>query len=269
MSYMDYYAISNIGKLRSSNEDYFHSEDNLFIVADGLGGHNAGEIASKNAVIYFVEYFKNLLNKKKADIFIIKPETKSNNNLAKKISKNSPLDEIQKIMIESIEFANNKIYQMGLENVNYSGMGTTFTCLFIKNKKGYVIHVGDSRLYIYRDCCLNLLTEDHTFVFSLYKKGAITYEEMFAHPQRNYLTGIIGESEISTLECFKFDLMNDDIILLCSDGLSSMVDDNSIKSIIEKSKNKSPKQIADILVKKANKNGGNDNITVIILKESG
>jgi protein phosphatase len=266
---MEYYAISDIGKSRSSNEDCFHSEDNLFIVADGMGGHNAGEVASKNAVIYFVECFKNLLNENKPDGIIEKPETTNTNKLAKRISKNTSLDKIQKIMIESIEFANSKIYQMGLENEEFSGMGTTFTCLFTKDKKGYVIHIGDSRLYIYRDCNLNLLTEDHTFVFSLYKSGAITYEEMFDHPQRNYLTGVIGESEISTLECFKFDLAKDDIILLCSDGLSSMIDDYSIKAVMDKFKDKSPKNIAEILVKKANKNGGKDNITVIILKESG
>ncbi len=262
---MEYYALSDIGKLRASNEDFYHAENNLMIVADGMGGHNAGEIASRYAVKYFVEHFNELLssriNKDKKKEQVEKP-----NNLSKIISKNNTADKIQKILIESIEYANSKIYRMGLENEEYSGMGTTFTCLFIENEKGYVVHVGDSRLYLFRNSELNLLTEDHTFVFALYKKGAITYEEMFSHPQRNYLTGIIGENDISTLECFKFDLLKDDVAFICSDGLSSMVYDDSIKKILEKSKHKTSKEIAENLVKKAIKNGGNDNITVIVIK---
>ncbi|MDD3520827.1 MAG: Stp1/IreP family PP2C-type Ser/Thr phosphatase [Actinomycetota bacterium] len=262
---MEYYALSDIGKFRSSNEDSYYAEKDLLIVADGMGGHNAGEVASKYAITYFVEHFQSLLsNKPEANGKAIQIEKA--NNISKKISKNSNADEIQKMMVESIEYANTKIYKMGLENEEYSGMGTTFTCLFIKNEKCYVAHVGDSRLYLYRNSELSLLTEDHTFVFALYKKGAITYEELFTHPQKNYLTGIIGENDISSLECFKFDLLKNDIIFICSDGLSSMVYDDSIRKILDKSKSKSPREIAENLVKKAIKNGGNDNITVIVIK---
>jgi serine/threonine protein phosphatase PrpC len=262
---MEYYALSDIGKLRTSNEDSYHAESNLMIVADGMGGHNAGEIASRFAIKYFVEHFTNLLScrntKNNEKVHAEKPK-----NITKMISRNNNADKIQKMLIESIEYANSNIYKMGLENEDYSGMGTTFTGLFIENEKGYVIHVGDSRLYLFRDLELSLLTEDHTFVFELYKKGAITYEELFSHPQKNYLTGIIGENDISALECFKFELLKDDIIILCSDGLNSMVHDDLIKKILEKSKNKNSKEIAENLVKKAIKNGGNDNITVIALK---
>jgi len=262
---MEYYAISDIGKLRSTNEDCYYAENNLFIVADGMGGHNAGEIASRYAIDYFIEHFTGLLasHSVQSDRKI---QTEKTNNISKIISKNNSADKIQKMLIESIEYSNSQIYRMGLENEEYNGMGTTFTCLFIKNEKCYVVHVGDSRLYLFRDSDLNLLTEDHTFVFALYKKGAITYKELFTHPQRNYLTGIIGENDISTLECFKFDLQKDDIICICSDGLSSMVYDTSIRQIIEKSKNKTARLIAENLVKKASKNGGNDNITVIVIK---
>jgi len=182
-------------KFRSSNEDFYYAENNLLIVADGMGGHNAGEIASKYAISYFVEHFKSLLSSRVKENSE-KKQIEKTNNLSKMISKNNTADKIQKMMIESIEYANSKIYKMGLENEEYSGMGTTFTCLFIKNEKCYVVHVGDSRLYLYRNSELNLLTEDHTFVFALYKKGAITYKELFSHPQRNYLTGIIGKNEI-------------------------------------------------------------------------
>ena len=155
---------------------------------------------------------------------------------------------------------------MGLENEEYSGMGTTLTGLYVKNEKCYVVHVGDSRLYLFRDGRLKLLTEDHTFVFALYKKGAITYEELFSHPQRNYLTSVLGENELSSLESFRFDFLKDDIICICSDGMSTMINDNATEKILQKFKNETSKKIAEQLVKKALKNGGSDNITVIILK---
>ena len=136
----------------------------------------------------------------------------------------------------------------------------------IFNSNAFVIHIGDSRLYLFRENSLNLLTEDHTLVFALYKSGAISYEDTFSHPQRNYLTGVLGENEISSLECFKFKLQESDIILICSDGLNSMIKDSSIKDALEKSQGKSAQIIAKKFIKQANKNGGLDNITVIIIK---
>ena len=264
-TYMEYFALSDIGKIRASNEDFFYAENNLFIVADGMGGHNAGEIASKSAVNYFIKHFTKLVSEQHRKTRENSEERKIN-NFSKIISKKSTEDEIQSALISSVKYANDKIFRMGLDNEEYSGMGTTFTCLFIKNEKCYVVHVGDSRLYLFRDFRLKLLTEDHTFVFALYKKGAITYEELFSHPQRNYLTSVIGENELSALESFTFDLLKEDIICICSDGMSSMLDDSAIEQILQKSKSKTAKKITDILIKKTLKNGGNDNITVIVLK---
>ncbi|MCE5329277.1 Stp1/IreP family PP2C-type Ser/Thr phosphatase [bacterium] len=250
---MDYFAISDIGKSRQNNEDcYLADGSNLFIVADGMGGHKAGEIASRIAIDNFSSFFKKKyehhLNKKATDTDEINDKN------------------IQKLLIDAVNDANKKIYDLGSKNEDMSGMGTTLTSLFILNSSAYVTHVGDSRLYLFRKDKLNLLTEDHTLVFQLYKRGVISYEDTFSHPQRNYLTGVLGGNEISSLECFKFTFESDDIIIICSDGLNSMIKDISIENILKKLKNKTARDIAQKLVLTANKKGGNDNITVIILK---
>lgn len=250
---MDYFAISDTGKSRQNNEDYYLADkSNLFIVADGMGGHKAGEIASKTAIELFSSFFKK--------------------NYEDAVSKISPGksdltdNDIQKILIDAAGAANKKIYDLGSKNEEMSGMGTTLTALFILNNNAYVSHIGDSRLYLFRNDKLNLMTEDHTLVFQLYKRGVISYDDTFSHPQRNYLTGVLGENDISSLECFKFTLAPDDILLICSDGLNSMIKDSLIESILKKLKIKTAHDIAQKLVLRANKNGGNDNITVIILK---
>jgi len=260
---MDYFAITDIGKYRQNNEDYYFAdgENNLFIVADGMGGHNAGEIASKIAVDNFSSYF--LKNLKKIASYNSKIIKKNNNQYPNNLLSK---DDIQKLLINSAIFANKKIYTMGIKNIEMSGMGTTFTSVYIFNNKAYVLHIGDSRLYIYRKNEFNLITEDHTLVYQLYKSGAISYEDTFNHPQRNYLTSILGENEISTMQYLDLELLKDDILLLCSDGLNSMVKDKNIKNIIDKLKKENAQIIANKLVSQANINGGKDNITVIVIK---
>jgi len=250
---MDYFAISDKGKSRHNNEDcYLADKNNLFIVADGMGGHKAGEIASKTAIELFSSFFK------KNYEYAVSKSSPGKSDLAD--------NDIQKILIDAAGAANEKIYDLGSKNEEMSGMGTTLTALFILNNNAYVSHIGDSRLYLFRNDKLNLMTEDHTLVFQLYKRGVISYDDTFSHPQRNYLTGVLGENDISSLECFKFSLEPDDILLICSDGLNSMIKDSLIESILKKLKIKTAHDIAQKLVLRANKNGGNDNITVIILK---
>jgi len=255
---MDYFALSDTGKYRQNNEDSYFADDEscLFIVADGMGGHQAGEIASKTAVDNFSSYFINNLNKNN-----FRYSENDANDENKEIN-----ESIQKILIDSAAYANKKIYNLGLKNKHLAGMGTTLTSVFIFNNNAYVLHVGDSRLYLFRENNLNLLTEDHTLVFQLYKKGIISYEDTFSHPQRNYLTSVLGENEISNLECFKVQLYKGDIMLLCSDGLNSMIKDNAIKDIMNKFKDKTAQNIAEKFILHANKNGGKDNITAIIIK---
>jgi PPM family protein phosphatase len=257
---MEYFALSDIGKNRQNNEDCYltDAENSLFIVADGMGGHNAGEVASKAAIDNFVLHFKKKFNKKNFNLTV---SSIASDKKKKKIEENIP-----KILIDSASYASEMVYKLGSKRDDLNGMGTTLTGVFIFNSNAYVIHVGDSRLYLFRERNLSLLTEDHTMVFALYKKGAITYEDTFSHPQRNYLTGVLGENELTSLDCFKFKLQENDIIFICSDGLNSMIKDSSIKDILAKLQGKSAEIIANKFIRQANKNGGADNITVIIIK---
>jgi len=167
---MEYYGASERGIIRENNEDYLHVEEGLFIVADGMGGHRAGEVASSLSVEFFLKAFED--------------------------SRKGISDETaRKALQDSIISANYKVYKSSLNNPDYYGMGTTFTaCLIIANKAHFV-HVGDSRAYIYRNSGLELLTSDHTFVGEMFRRGEITYEETFDHPQRNYLTNVLGVAE--------------------------------------------------------------------------
>jgi len=235
---MEYFAATDIGNYRDKNEDFYFCNDNLFIVADGMGGHKAGEIASKTAVENFVEYFQNSL-------------------------KNNPQN-IREFMITSVNFANSKVVKLSQGKEDYSGMGTTFTGCYIDCSKAHVIHVGDSRLYLKNSREFKLLTSDHTIVGELFRKGRLTYEETFDHPQKNYLTNVLGIGDELTPDYFSFDLGENDIILLCSDGLNSMLRDPFILKIINQFKN--PEKITEKLIYWAKNKGGLDNITIISIK---
>jgi PPM family protein phosphatase len=235
---MEYFAATDIGNYRDKNEDFYFCNDNLFIVADGMGGHKAGEIASRTAVENFIEYFKNSL-------------------------KNNPQN-IQEFMITSVNFANSKVVKLSQGKKDYSGMGTTFTGCYIDGNKAHVIHVGDSRLYLKNSREFKLLTADHTIVGELFRKGLLTYKDTFHHPQRNYLTNVLGTGNELTPDFFSFDLGENDIILLCSDGLNSMLRDTFILKIINQFKN--PEKITEKLIYWAKNKGGLDNITIILIK---
>jgi PPM family protein phosphatase len=235
---MEYFAATDIGNYRDKNEDFYFCNDNLFIVADGMGGHKAGEIASRTAVENFVGYFQNSL-------------------------KNNPQN-IQEFMISSVNSANSKVVKLSQGKKDYSDMGTTFTGCYIDGSKAYVIHVGDSRLYLKNSREFKLLTSDHTIVGELFRKGLLTYEDTFNHPQRNYLTNVLGIGDELTPDFFSFDLGENDIILLCSDGLNSMLRDTFILKIINQFKN--PEKITEKLIYWAKNKGGLDNITIISIK---
>jgi len=233
---MKYFAKTDIGNYREKNEDYFYAGSNLFIVADGMGGHRAGEIASKTAVETFVKIFY-----KK-----IKPEN------------------IKQALSFSINSANKEVYKKSIAKLEYGGMGTTFTCCYIHNNTAYIIHVGDTRLYIKSEDNFKLLTSDHTIVGELYRSGKISYEETFNHPKKNFLTNVLGIAENMEPDFFTAKLKPDSTMLLCSDGLNSMLRDNYILKIINKFS--SSEDIAQNLVNSAKRKGGLDNITVIVVK---
>ncbi|MBC7333417.1 MAG: serine/threonine-protein phosphatase [Actinobacteria bacterium] len=280
---MEYFATTDIGNYREQNEDFFYAEDSLFVVADGMGGHKAGEVASRMAVESFVNHFKSHIStlstiepkngtKKTKKIVEFESEQDRKESETRDKSRFTNEDKVQdntseriKILLStSIEIANKKVFNLSISNYEFAGMGTTFTGAYIDSYKAYCIHVGDSRLYLKRGESISLLTEDHTVVGKLYRNGKITYEEMSVHPYRNILTNVLGVDMELSYDSFFFDLKPNDILLLCTDGLNSMLDDQTILRTIEKYEN--VESIGKNLINLAKKRGGFDNITVVVVR---
>ncbi len=239
---MKYFGATDIGKMREKNEDCFYARDNLFIVADGMGGHRAGEIASSLSVDTFTRSFNESIS--------------SRSRIQERSIKNN--------IIRSIKLANDEVFKKSLKDAEYSGMGTTFTACFLYGEIIHIAHIGDSRAYLCRDKNIDLLTSDHTFVGELYRRGEITYEETFDHPQRNFLTNVLGISDEISPDYLTIKILQGDSIIICSDGLNSMVKDEIILKLSEKYPE--PEKTAKKLIENALKNGGNDNVTVIAIR---
>lgn len=237
------FAKSDIGKLRDMNQDSFYissPEDRiqLFIVADGMGGYKGGEIASKLAVEtsknYIINNFENIEHDKES---------------------------ILKLISSAIEYANLVIFEKSKENSELENMGTTIDiCLVIPNKV-YIGHVGDSRVYRKRKDFFRKLTTDHSYVQKLVSDGTITKEEAYNHPKKNMLIKALGCSTFVEPDVMVKGFLKDDILLMCSDGLTNMLRDEEIVKII----NENPEEACNKLIDKANENGGLDNITAVII----
>lgn len=237
------FSITDIGKRRKLNQDYvFASEKplgnlpNLFIVADGMGGHNAGDYASK----YAVETIKE--------------------EVARSFEKN-PV----KILGKAIEAANSHIRQKAMERAEFRGMGTTVvaaTCL--KDKYLEVANVGDSRLYVVNDRKIEQITTDHSLVEEMVRNGGLDREAARRHPDKNIITRAIGAEDTVTADFFTVELEPGDTVLMCSDGLTNMLEDEEIHMIM--SSQDGVERKAEELVKAANYNGGRDNIAVIVIE---
>lgn len=237
---------TDTGRVRSNNEDafYFPQGKNdsppLFIVADGMGGHQGGEIASQIAVEEVSSYITSNF---------------SSNNLCK--------NQLKTLLKTSLERANKKIFDLSRENPDWAGMGTTLTLALFWDRVLYIGHVGDSRAYRIRNNHIEQLTTDHSLVQELVEQGRLTKEEIKTHPMKNVITRAIGTDEDLEPDFLEFNLEDDDIIILCSDGLSNLIDDENIKSIVC---NFSPEESTEKLIEKANILGGEDNITVGVIK---
>lgn len=235
---MQIFAKTDIGKERKINEDFFYvsemeNENQLVILADGMGGYNAGEVASKTATQAVKEY----------------------------VQKHFSKDNIEETIKQSIEYANKVVHDKAKKKKELDGMGTTLDVCLIYNNKIYVGHIGDSRVYKITKGKMQKITRDDSYVQTLIEDGTITKEEAFNHPKKNMITkalGCMGDVEPSIyIETFE----KDDIILMASDGLTNMVKEEEILQIITKN----PEEAVDNLIQKANDNGGYDNITVVII----
>jgi len=231
---------TDTGKLRNNNQDAYYANYPLFIVADGMGGHRAGEVASSMAV----EIISNVFTVDSSDFYF-------DDNIINRIK-------------SSIYKANKEIYNSSIKDEKYSGMGTTVTLAYIMDNKIFIGHVGDSRAYIYRQDELSQITVDHSLVEELIKNGTISKEEAKYHPQRNIITRAVGTSKDIQIDVNIITKEKGDILLLSTDGLTSMLDDDEIKNTIALYDD--VQIVCDELVKLSNDRGGYDNITVMAIK---
>lgn len=234
---------TDVGKIREINQDYIYinnetigSLDNLYIVADGIGGHKAGEIASEAAIDFFEQ-------------FIYETED----------------DEILDLLVSALVYANEQVFKLSKTNVKFKNMGTTLLATTIKNNKIFIAHIGDSRLYGIRNNKIVQITSDHTQAMDLFKAGVITKEEARNSKNSNVLTRALGIEKNIKADALFCDILENDIFIMCSDGLSDMLTDEEIFNIAYT--NIHPQQKVENLIQKANDKGGKDNIAVIIIEK--
>ncbi|NLM20611.1 MAG: Stp1/IreP family PP2C-type Ser/Thr phosphatase [Peptococcaceae bacterium] len=230
-------SIYETGCVRKNNEDsYLVLPDyGLFAVADGMGGHNAGEVASYLAIEE------------------LKKRASSLNSIS--------IDEIQKWIASAIENANKEVFEASRHETGMEGMGTTLTTLVLKDNKAVIGHIGDSRVYIWRNCQLALLSEDHSMVNELVRMGQISEEKAKDHPHRNILSRALGVEEHPEIDYFQLEVQAGDVFLLCTDGFSNVIEDEEIarEFLSEGSWEEHLEKLKDLIIKR----GAPDNFTAI------
>lgn len=238
---MKTFSITDTGRRREMNQDYMYSSErpvgnlpNLFIVADGMGGHNAGDYASRYAVEIMVTG-----------------------------AKESGLTDTAAVFHDMIQTANEKLVQKAGEDMSLKGMGTTVVIAVISKDRLYVANVGDSRLYIINEE-IRQITRDHSLVEEMVRRGELKEDVAKVHPDRHIITRAIGATEDVAADIFEVELKKKDQILMCTDGLTNMIEDGEILTIVNSRRDIAEK--AEKLVNTANDNGGNDNITVIVIE---
>lgn len=239
---MKTFSMTDTGRVRSGNQDSIYCEDsvvgsfpNLFIVADGMGGHRGGDIASKLCIKSVVEQISQSTKKTPVSVFE-----------------------------EAVAYANRAILEQSLSDQAYRGMGTTMVGATIQNQTAYVVNVGDSRLYKLDDT-LRQITVDHSLVEEMVQSGEIAKDQMRTHPNKNIITRALGTDEDVRPDCFEIEVEEGDVLLLCSDGLTNMLDDRRIEFIL-KQLGEDLESAGKMLVNEANEAGGKDNISVVLIR---
>lgn len=238
---MKIFSLTDVGRKREMNQDYVYATDqpvgnipNLFVVADGMGGHKAGDFASRYAVEVLEEHIRN------------------NHGMGPEV-----------IITEGVREANHKIIEAANKEVSLEGMGTTMVAATVIEHTLYFANVGDSRLYLIRDG-IKQLSKDHSLVEEMVRLGGINPEEAKHHPDKNIITRAIGVKPNVEVDFFEYRLQKGDKILMCTDGLTNMVEDEEIFRIVKSGRD--VVETAKELVDKANENGGKDNIGIVIIE---
>ncbi|MHC1721272.1 MAG: Stp1/IreP family PP2C-type Ser/Thr phosphatase [Clostridiaceae bacterium] len=229
--------LSDVGNFRKVNEDhidyYIDDKKRIYIIADGMGGHNAGEIASKMAVENTISYL-NLL-----------PE----------------ITDPEKSLVDAVSDSNLNIYELSKTNEELAGMGTTITACLIKGEEMVIAHVGDSRCYIIKDTKIIQVTKDHSLVQQLLDEGSITESEADNHPNRNIITRALGTKDAVDIDTYRMSIKGIKKIVLCTDGLSNFINEEELYDIIENHDNCCLK-----LIELSKERGAKDNISVIVFE---
>ena len=238
------FSLTDVGRRRSVNQDYVYTCEkpignlpNLFLVADGMGGHKAGDYASK----YTVETMCRVIER-------------------------SPEKDPEVILQQAIKAANEHIRQKALEDINLEGMGTTIVAATCLGNRLQVANVGDSRLYIVNKEIMQI-THDHSLVEEMVRMGGIDRETARNHPDKNIITRAIGAGNSVEIDFFTRNLEKGDMILMCTDGLSNMLEDEEILMIMKGQRDLV--EIAETLIREANNRGGRDNVSVVVIEPLG
>ncbi|MEE2904576.1 MAG: cyclic nucleotide-binding domain-containing protein [Myxococcota bacterium] len=241
---------TDVGQTRDSNEDFMLSDQtlNAFVVCDGVGGHEHGEVASSEAAHYTIEYLRE--HRKLIEDFVDGPDSR---------------EALTDLLSQAVQGAGKKIWNLAHNSSPASmRMGTTLTLLVIIADKGFMAHIGDSRLVLQRNQETHQLSDDHTYLAEVLQKAELTEAQKRKHPMRNVVTRALGQSELVMVDTLIFDVLPDDTFLLCSDGLHQYVYEPTELSHILNEDNLD--EVSDRLIYLANERGGSDNITAIVVR---
>ncbi len=232
------FAVTNVGKVRTNNEDTYTvtERDGFFLVADGMGGHKAGEVAAAMT----------------RDI------------IAEKLSQTKGATDLENQIRSAFQAANEQVHSKARKGTGCEGMGCTCVSLMLREQNFYMAHVGDSRAYLLRKGELKQMTRDHSYVAELFIRGLISEEEKVDHPYKHQITRYVGCTSKIEVDITSGPVWNGDLFMLCSDGLSEMVPFNRIQEICSAAQEAN--EIAEALVQEALNNGGKDNVTVVVVQ---
>ncbi len=248
-----FFGKTDVGMKRNHNEDAFLTDPELrfAVVADGMGGHAAGEVASELAVERISTFLK---------------QTNGNEDITWPYKYDIAFSLNANKLMVGIKLANDAILSKVSGDPQLNGMGTTIVAVLLDEQNATIAHVGDSRAYLFRKDRLSLLTNDHSWVSEQVRRGLITEEQARVHPMKNVVTQALGGAERLSVEIDELPLEAGDLLLLCSDGLNSMVPGDVMEEIFREY-NRDPNDLIDHLIREANERGGDDNITVVLIRE--